>query len=65
MQIDAIKNERFYGSVTQDPVSIGYESVRLAVDAAKGEEVSDVDTGAKWYDASNVDDEDIQQLLYE
>src|SRR5690625_364455 len=65
MQIDAIKNERFFGSITQDPVSIGYESVRLAIDAANGEEVADVDTGAKWYDSSNVDDDDIQQLLYE
>lgn len=65
MQIDAIKNERFYGSVTQDPVQIGYQTVELAIKAANGEEVEDVDTGAVWYNAENIEDEDVQPLLYE
>lgn len=65
LQQDAIRNGVFAGSVTQDPVQIGYQAVKLAVEAAQGKEVSDVDTGAKWYTAENIDDEAIQALLYE
>ena len=65
LQQDAIRNGVFAGSVTQDPVQIGYQAVKLAVEAAQGKEVEDTDTGSKWYDASNIDDEDIQALLYE
>ena len=64
LQQDAISSGRFFGSVTQDPVSIGYQAVRLAVSASKGEAVSDVDTGAKWYNKGNINDADIQALLY-
>ena len=55
----------FYGSVTQDPYQIGYQAVALAVAAANGEPVADVDTGAQWYDASNIDDEMIALLVYD
>ena len=65
MQKKKKKNERFYGSVTQDPVQIGYQTVELAIKAANGEEVEDVDTGAVWYNAENIEDEDVQPLLYE
>ncbi|QQK08403.1 ABC transporter substrate-binding protein [Miniphocaeibacter halophilus] len=65
IQIDAIKNNKFIGSVTQDPIQIGYKAVELAVKAAKGEKVEDVDTGAVWYDSTNVDSEEITPLLYE
>ena len=64
-QKNAVRKGWFYGSVTQDPYSIGYKSVEMAVKAAKGEAVSDVDTGAKWYDASNIDNEDIAILVYD
>ena len=64
-QKDAVRNGWFYGSVTQDPYRIGYLAVELAVKAAKGEAVTDVDTGAKWYDASNIDNADIAQLVYD
>lgn len=65
LQQDAIRNDKFIGSVTQNPVSIGYNAVKMAVKAAKGEKVEDVDTGSEWYDSSNIDEEDIQALLYE
>jgi len=65
LQLDAIKTERFYGSITQDPIAIGYNAVKLAIAAANGEEVADVDTGAKWYDTSNIESEEIAPLLYE
>ena len=61
----AVKNGVFLGSITQDPYQIGYKAVEMAVKAAKGEAVSDVDTGAKWYDKSNMEQEDIAQLLYD
>lgn len=64
-QKNAVRNGWFIGSVTQDPVQIGYKAVELAVAAAKGEEVSDVDTGAKWYDATNIDDPDMATLVYD
>ncbi|MCL2254043.1 MAG: ABC transporter substrate-binding protein [Lachnospiraceae bacterium] len=61
----AIKAGILMGSITQDPFQIGYKAVELAVKAAKGESVSDVDTGAKWYDASNIDQPDIAILVYD
>lgn len=65
LQIDAIKDERFYGSVTQDPVAIGYNAVDLALKASNGEDVSDVDTGAQWYDAENIESDEIDAIIYE
>lgn len=65
LQLDAIKNKVFYGSVTQNPVSIGYTAVKLAVAAAKGETVEDVDTGCLWYNADNMEDENIAPCLYQ
>ena len=64
-QKDAVRKGWFYGSVTQDPYRIGYLAVELAVKAAKGESVADSDTGAKWYDASNIDSADIADLVYD
>lgn len=64
-QKDAVRNGWFYGSVTQDPYHIGYYAVEMAVAAAKGEAVADKDTGAQWYDASNIDNEDIALLVYD
>ena len=64
-QKNAIRKGWFYGSVTQDPYAIGYNAVEMAYKAATGERVSDVDTGARWYDADNIDDEDIALLVYD
>ncbi len=64
IQLDAIKNKKLLGSVTQDPVQIGFQAVELAVKAAKGEAVADVDTGARWYDSTNMDAPEIAPLLY-
>ena len=64
-QITAVRNGWFLGSVTQDPYQIGYDAVALAYKAYKGETVSDTDTGSKWYNKDNMDDDDIKDLLYE
>ena len=65
IQLDAVRSGIFAGSITQNPVQIGYQAVDLAVKAAKGESVSDVDTGCLWYTADNMEDEDIAPCLYE
>lgn len=65
LQQDAIRSGKFLGSITQDPIKIGYDAVDLAVKAAQGKKVKDVDTGVKWYNKDNIDDKDIQALLYE
>ena len=64
-QKNAVRQGWFVGSVTQDPYRIGYLAIELAVKAANGEEVSDVDTGAQWYTAENIDDPDIALLVYD
>ncbi len=64
-QKNAVREGWFYGSVTQDPYQIGYKAVELAVAAANGETVADVDTGAQWYNAENLDDEMISLLVYD
>lgn len=64
-QKDAVRAGILVGSITQDPQMIGYKAVELAVKAAKGEAVEDVDTGALWYTAQNMDDENIAPNLYD
>lgn len=64
-QKNAVRQGWFVGSVTQDPYNIGYKAVELAVKAANGEEVADLDTGAQWYTAANIDDPDIALLVYD
>jgi ribose transport system substrate-binding protein len=64
-QKNAVRKGHFLGSITQDPYSIGFKAVELAFKAYKGESVSDVDTGAKFYNAKNMDDDDIEGLLYD
>lgn len=65
-QQDAIREGKEFGAVTQDPIGIGYEAVKAAVMAIRGEKVEkDIDTGFLWYDKSNVDSDEIQSRLYE
>ena len=64
-QKNAVRSGYFIGSITQDPYSIGFKAVELAFKAYSGESVSDVDTGAKFYNKSNMDDADISGLLYD
>ncbi|MEG1847075.1 MAG: substrate-binding domain-containing protein [Lachnospiraceae bacterium] len=61
----AVKDGTFIGAVTQAPVAMGEAVVDLCVKAAKGETVSDVDTGCQWFTAANMDSEEIAQNLYD
>lgn len=65
IQIQAIRDGILYGSITQDPVQIGYLTVEAAIKAAKGETVEDISVPFHFYDASNLDDEEIASCLYE
>lgn len=65
-QTDAVRSGKMAGAITQNPVGIGYETVKAAVLALRGEEVSaNIDTGFYWYDKDNMDDEEIKAVLYE
>ncbi len=65
-QKDAVKSGLMAGAITQNPVGIGYETVKAAVAAMNGEEVPAlIDTGFYYYDASNMDDPKISAVLYD
>ncbi len=65
-QIDAIKSGLMLGAVTQNPVGMGYETVKAAVEAINGEELpATIDTGFMWYTKDNIDDPEIQAVIYE
>ncbi len=65
-QKEAIESGVMAGAITQNPVGIGYETVRAAVMAAKGEAVEkNIDTGFYWYDKTNITDPKIAAVLYD
>lgn len=66
LQMEAIRSGVMAGAITQNPIGIGYEAVRAAVMAVRGEPLPKViHTGFFWYDQSNIDSEEIRPLLYE
>lgn len=65
-QIDAIRSGLMAGAITQNPVGIGYETVKAAVAAYKGESVPTlIDTGFYYYDKTNIDSPEIAAVLYQ
>ncbi|NRF93748.1 ABC transporter substrate-binding protein [Paenibacillus frigoriresistens] len=65
-QKDAIRSGKMAGSITQDPIAIGYWSIKAAVQTIKGESVpKSIDTGFHWYDKTNMDSDEIKPLLYD
>lgn len=65
-QIEAIREGTMEGAITQNPIGIGYKAVEAAVMALRGEELpTTIDTGFYYYDATNIDDEEIAAVLYE
>ncbi len=64
-QIDAITSGLEAGAITQNPVGMGEELVKAAMKAIDGEELpKTIDTGFYWYDKSNIEDAEIQAVLY-
>ncbi|HHV61391.1 MAG TPA: ABC transporter substrate-binding protein [Firmicutes bacterium] len=65
-QIAAIRSGLMAGAITQNPIGIGYEAVKAAVMAIKGQKLPKViDTGFFWYDKTNIDSPQIKPLLYD
>ena len=65
-QMDAIRSGAQAGAITQNPIGIGYKCVEAAVKTLNGETVDKIiDTGFFWYDATNIDSDEIKPLLYE
>lgn len=65
-QKDAIRDGTIAGSITQNPVGIGYKTVEAAVKALKGEKLPKIiDTGFFYYDKSNMTDPKIAAVLYD
>jgi len=64
-QINAIRNGQMAGAITQDPIAIGRQVVRQALNAKKGRKLPKVvNTGYYWYDRHNLDDPKIRSVLY-
>jgi len=65
-QVEAIRNGTMLGAITQNPVGMGEQLVDAAVKATRGEQLPPViDTGFFWYDQSNIDSPEIQEVLYQ
>jgi ribose transport system substrate-binding protein len=64
-QIDAINSGLMAGAITQNPIGIGEQCVDAAVKAIAGEQLpKTIDTGFYWYDKTNINNPEIQAVLY-
>lgn len=61
----AIKDGTMFGAVTQSPLAMGITTVDVLTQIANGEEVTDVPTDGYWYNADNMDSEEIAPNLYD
>ena len=61
----AVKDGTFLGAVTQAPVDQGRIAVETLYDVCEGKEVSDTQTDCYWYDAENMEEDDIAPNLYD
>lgn len=61
----AVKDGTFIGAVTQSPLMMGYYAIYALTAAANGQKLQDVPTDGYWYDATNMEDEDIAPNLYD
>lgn len=61
----AIADGTMFGAVTQSPLAMGITTVDVLTRIANGEEVEDVPTQGYWYNAENMDSDDIAPNLYD
>lgn len=61
----AIKNGYIYGAVAQDPVRIGQDTMLLAIAVNQGKEVKDIGTKYVFYQADDIDDPAMADILYD
>lgn len=65
-QLQAIRDGKQAGAITQSPVKMGYETVTAAIRAINGQQLPKIiDSGFAWFDKSNIDDPEIAANLYE
>ena len=64
-QIDAITSGVEAGAITQNPIGIGAKCVDAAIDAINGKTLpKTIDTGFSWFDKTNINNPEIQAVLY-
>lgn len=64
-QVEAIRDGEMSGAVTQNPVAMGRITVQTVLATIRGEEIEPViDTGFFWYDANNLQSDEIQEAIY-
>lgn len=64
-EIKYIKSGLLDGTIIQNPYNMGYIGTSYAIQAAQGQDVTaSLDTGVTWISAKNINDDDIQLLLY-
>ena len=61
----AVKDGTLVGAVTQSPLMTGYYAIYALTAAANGQKLEDVPTEGYWYDATNMEDENIAPNLYD
>ena len=61
----AIADGTMFGAVTQSPLAMGIKTVDVLTQIANGETVEDMPTDGYWYNADNMEDEDIAPNLYD
>jgi ribose transport system substrate-binding protein len=66
-QVDAVKSGLMSGAITQNPIGIGYETVKALVQFIRDGKVPSnfIDTGFFYYTAENLDEPQIAAVLYE
>jgi ribose transport system substrate-binding protein len=66
-QVDAVKTGLMSGAITQNPIGIGYQTVKALVEYVRNGTVPSnfIDTGFYYYTAENYEDPEIAAVLYE
>ncbi len=63
--LEAVRSGIMYGGINQAPYDIGKQTVEVMTKVCEGEEVEDISTEFNFYDADNLEDEEIAENLYE
>ena len=65
VEIEAVQDEVLTGMIVQKPFQIGYMGVQCVIDALAGNSVErKIDPGAELVTKENLQDRDVQKLLY-
>lgn len=61
----AVADGTMFGAVTQSPLAMGMKTVDVLTMIANGEEVTDLPTDGYWYNAENMESDEIAPNLYD